>query len=81
MTAVTEPVGVPQVFSIQPMETLFKDRYFVASAVAFQNDLKIQLSSWLGLSSRNIYYIVASICRKIENFWTLQLLLYLGTCH
>ncbi len=81
MTATTEPVGVPQVFPKPPMETLFKERFFVASAVALQNDLKIQLSSWLGLSSRIIYYIVASICRKIDNFWTLQLLLYLGTCH
>ncbi len=30
MTAATEPVGVSQVFPRPPMETLFKDRYFVS---------------------------------------------------
>ncbi len=32
MTAATEPVGVSQVIRRQPMETLFKDRYFVSGS-------------------------------------------------
>ncbi len=48
MTAATEPVGASQVFPRTPMETLFKERYFVsgmtsAVAMASQNDIKIRL--------------------------------------
>ncbi len=32
MTAATEPVGVSQVFLRPPMETLFKDLYFVSGS-------------------------------------------------
>ena len=32
MTAAIEPVGVFQVFPTPPMETLFKDRYFVSGS-------------------------------------------------
>ena len=42
MTAATEPVDVSQVFPRPPMETLFKDRYFVSGS-SIENDLKFQL--------------------------------------
>ncbi len=32
MTAAAEPMGVSQVFPRTPMETLFKDRYFVSGS-------------------------------------------------
>ncbi len=63
MTAATEPLGVSQVFPRPSMEIFFKDRYIVsgsamtaamaaASAVASQNDLKIQLWFFVNLTTK-----------------------------
>ena len=56
MTAATEPVGVSQVFRRPPMETLFKDRYFVSGsgiAKLFKDPAKVKKKyTFFNLSKR-----------------------------
>ena len=52
MTAATELAGVSQVFLRLPMETLFKDRYFVSGsgiAKLFKDQAQFNLQSYFPL--------------------------------